>query len=425
MRVRRTEANGKEIMELITGRMAGDILDRVIAGPIEQGLALGGKIKEKAEYTYKMLNEDIDNFVRPSSGNVDRVMEVMKAQSYTMDQCTLFAMVDVIIRNSKDKDAQNVPVFPVLMAQKEGKVFRKEDMDRYPYLKEVKLQPWKEGSCKVRINTLPRNAMFLLGPSVIVDGIAAPRLGAVDHKVTYGSIETKTHLLHTDGSHPGELYLIQHIASQLSGRVLMLGCGLGSFVHAASMNENVTSIVVVEPNPDIAKIFTDHILPQFSRKNKVEKVEVADIYEYVSGLNDGDFAFVCANSAIEADPVRSASEAYIKLKSILCPRFKESHLVSIQEACMLVQAHALISDIIALEYADVGSLGANTYFSGDKDLQHHYGTLYEVCRDILAPVDFRTPQLIREYINPLVIKEEIDRYFSCGAPAGTGGDGAG
>jgi hypothetical protein len=78
------------------------------------------------------------------------------------------------------------------------------------------------------------------------------------------------------------------------GKVVTFGLGLGYYTYMVSEKENVESITAVERSEEVIRLFKKHILPQFSKPEKVNII-CADAFEYAEKLMPAekyDYAFV-------------------------------------------------------------------------------------------------------------------------------------
>lgn len=97
------------------------------------------------------------------------------------------------------------------------------------------------------------------------------------------------------------------------GKVITFGLGLGYYTYMVSEKENVEGITVVERSEEVIRLFKKHILPQFSKPEKVNII-CSDAFEYAEKLMPAekyDYAFV--------DVWRDASdgaEMYERMKPI-------------------------------------------------------------------------------------------------------------
>ena len=97
------------------------------------------------------------------------------------------------------------------------------------------------------------------------------------------------------------------------GKVVTFGLGLGYFTYMVSEKDDVESVTVVEKSENVIRLFEKHILPNFSKKEKVRIIN-ADAFEYAENIMPSekfDYAFV--------DTWRDASDGlpmYEKMKSL-------------------------------------------------------------------------------------------------------------
>ncbi|MBQ2875577.1 MAG: hypothetical protein IJE25_01065 [Clostridia bacterium] len=93
---------------------------------------------------------------------------------------------------------------------------------------------------------------------------------------------------------PVDLDTCEDAIKAAHGKVVTYGLGLGYYAYMVSMKEEVRSITVVERSEEVIKLFSDYILPQFKKKDKV-RVVCADAFDYaerVSPKEGFDLAFV-------------------------------------------------------------------------------------------------------------------------------------
>lgn len=83
---------------------------------------------------------------------------------------------------------------------------------------------------------------------------------------------------------PSEIESFKKIIEEATGKVLLLGCGLGYLAYMLSRKDEVTSITIVDNNQDVLDLFTTHILPQFDNKEKV-KVVNSDGLDYLKNTD--------------------------------------------------------------------------------------------------------------------------------------------
>lgn len=79
---------------------------------------------------------------------------------------------------------------------------------------------------------------------------------------------------------PNEMETIRPVVDAARGKVLAFGLGLGYFAYMAARKGEVASVDIVERDPDVVRLFADHILPQFPAPEKVRLIQ-ADAFAYM------------------------------------------------------------------------------------------------------------------------------------------------
>lgn len=110
---------------------------------------------------------------------------------------------------------------------------------------------------------------------------------------------------------PNEVETMKEPITHARGKVLTLGLGLGYFAFHAASKPTVSSVTVVERDPDVIKLFVEHILPQFPCRDKIRVIE-ADAFEYMEKeMPQGGYDYVFSD--IWHDPSDGLS-LYLRLK---------------------------------------------------------------------------------------------------------------
>ena len=82
---------------------------------------------------------------------------------------------------------------------------------------------------------------------------------------------------------PNEINTIQPAIRETRGKVLTYGLGLGYYAFHALLKENVSSVTIVEKNPQVIDVFRRLLLPFFPRRNDLHIIE-ADAFEYAESI---------------------------------------------------------------------------------------------------------------------------------------------
>lgn len=91
---------------------------------------------------------------------------------------------------------------------------------------------------------------------------------------------------------PHEVETMREAAQKLSGRVLVLGLGLGYIPYLLSLKTDVNEIVVVDSDPGVISLFREEMLPRFAYSEKI-KIVKEDAIDYLGKKHprfDGVFA---------------------------------------------------------------------------------------------------------------------------------------
>ncbi len=91
---------------------------------------------------------------------------------------------------------------------------------------------------------------------------------------------------------PHEIETMREAAQKLSGRVLVLGLGLGYIPYLLSLKKDVREIVIVDDDPRVIALFRKELLPRFpySEKVRIVKEDAIDYLEKKHPPFEGIFA---------------------------------------------------------------------------------------------------------------------------------------
>ncbi len=177
-----------------------------------------------------------------------------------------------------------------------------------PYINEISVPDIKIGDFLLLNSFYDKGEIFQYDMPDLESDIVVPKIGFFDAPVSFPSIYEGD--MPWMSVCPSEINSMKEQMDAAHGRVLVLGLGLGYYPFIVSKKENVESVVIIERQPEIIRIFEDHILPSFSHKEKITVVQ-ADAYEYLGNLHDGEFDFCFAD--IWEGQTDGAS-AYLKIK---------------------------------------------------------------------------------------------------------------
>jgi hypothetical protein len=140
-------------------------------------------------------------------------------------------------------------------------------------LPDVKLGAWEMRNCEIK----PYELIPLDDPLVFPDGRVVPQVAFFDKSFSYPAIfENGVEWMLVT---PNEYHTMIQDIKKAHGKVCTYGLGLGYFVYLTSLMDEVSSVTVVDVNPNVIELFNKYILPQFERRDKV-RVILADAFEY-------------------------------------------------------------------------------------------------------------------------------------------------
>ncbi len=201
------------------------------------------------------------------------------------------------------------------------------DKNKYindPYYKNIRISTKKIGNWELKSESY-KPYRGVICDDMIIDGYTEiPPLGFFTEEFFFPAV--------LEGGNewmtltPVDLDTSVEAISKAHGKVVTFGLGLGYYAYMASRKDGVDSVTVIEKSPDVIRLFSEEILPQFDRADKVRIIN-ADAFEYaekVMPCEKYDFAFV--------DTWRDASDGlpmYEKMKSLekLSPRTEFSYWI--------------------------------------------------------------------------------------------------
>lgn len=171
-----------------------------------------------------------------------------------------------------------------------NKVYIKEfDIENNPYLKNINLSNIKSENISLEMCTYKANQLFISNTYTVKNLKETPNFG-------YFKKDTQFPVIYQDNMPwmsivPSEINTMQKDIEEMSGNILILGCGLGYIAYMLSLKENVDKITIVEKNYNIIKIFKTYILPQFKNKEKINIILDDATYFLSTNKNNYDYIY--------------------------------------------------------------------------------------------------------------------------------------
>ena len=174
----------------------------------------------------------------------------------------------------------------------EYKKLKAQKMRSDPYLKNVKVPTVKVGNYTLTTAAYePGELLEYDMPDFTKDPIEH-RIGYFDERVEFPGIYEG--VVPWMSVCPSEINSMARHIRRAHGRVLVLGLGLGYYPYMAMLRPEVESIDIVECEPEIIKIFSENLLPQFPRRDKIRVIQ-ADAFSYIGGLTGDEYDFCFAD----------------------------------------------------------------------------------------------------------------------------------
>ena len=135
---------------------------------------------------------------------------------------------------------------------------------------------------------------------------------------------------------PNEINTMDSSIKKAKGNVLAFGLGLGYFPIMCASKKEVTSVTIVEKDPEIIKIFKKHILPLFEYKEKIHIIE-DDAFRYArSDLSRYDYLFIDIwHNPEDGLPMYLKFKRILKGKNIATDYWLEKSILAMYRRCLL------------------------------------------------------------------------------------------
>lgn len=153
---------------------------------------------------------------------------------------------------------------------------KKEDIMTNPYLSNIKVP-------RVSSNDFHLSNKRIIRPGYITKYKCKSRdLKTLQQKNSYFTCDDSLRfpsLIEGDSNtcwmtvEPFEIESFRPFIEEASGNILLIGCGLGYAAYMLSEKENVNSVTIIDNNQDVLDLFTNHLLPQFKNKNKINTIQ--------------------------------------------------------------------------------------------------------------------------------------------------------
>ena len=167
-------------------------------------------------------------------------------------------------------------------------IYRQDPFYRTVRLPEKKLNRW-EMTHQVYA---PYEVFCYDDPLVTPEGREIPPIGYFTEAFAYPAVLEGGRLWMAVT--PNEVETMRRDIGAAHGKIAVFGLGLGYYAFMTARMEKVSSVTVVERDPDVIALFRECLLPQFPHREKIRVVQ-RDAYDYLRQdmpREDFDFAYV-------------------------------------------------------------------------------------------------------------------------------------
>lgn len=167
--------------------------------------------------------------------------------------------------------------FPRMLREHSPNTYRDD-----AYMQAVRPSGGECGSVDLVEETLQPMELFVADDFVTdAQGRVYPQLGWFSGEFSFPAIREDGRVWMTVT--PNEINTIQPAVQQTRGKVLTYGLGLGYYTYHALLRPDVSSVTVVEKNPQVIDVFCRLLLPFFPRQGDLRIIE-ADAFDYAEHI---------------------------------------------------------------------------------------------------------------------------------------------
>ena len=223
--------------------------------------------------------------------------------------------------------------------------YKAKEMKENPYYKNIKFPKAEIGRFKAVDMEMRKGEIFLDQEPVGRGYHRTDCIGVFDEEFTYPCIfeDDMCWMSIT----PNETITMEEDVDKATGDVLTIGLGLGYYAYMVHLKDDVTSVTIVERQPEVIEIFEKYILPQFEHPEKI-KVVNSDAFEYLEQLEDGKFQYCFCD--IWQNP-SDGLEDYLHTKKI-GNRFTETTFAYWIEESFLGSLQTGMTKVLQVEWLD-------------------------------------------------------------------------
>ena len=171
---------------------------------------------------------------------------------------------------------------------KNARKLNADELEDDPYMK-LALPEAKDGDITLSYGEYEAGEIFQYDMPDFNGRLVVPKLAFYTRKVRFPAIYEGN--MPWVSVCPSEINSMRADIARASGKVLVLGLGLGYYAYMCARKEDVSKVCVVEINEKIINIFKKHVLPLMECADKIELV-CADALKFTDSIKDGEYDFV-------------------------------------------------------------------------------------------------------------------------------------
>ena len=281
----------------------------------------------------KINKKDIESLLLDKEMNIAAAQGLFDYCFYTrdnpLDKNSVLDYLELNLANEEDKYFYDTRIKPSIR-----KINVNDYKDNY-YRNHINPKEYKDKKYQLTYLKMNPYQCFPYDDILIDDNfMEVSQIGYFDTSFKYlAVIKDDVVWMSTD---PNEINTMDSSIKKAKGNVLAFGLGLGYFPIMCASKKEVTSVTIVEKDPEIIKIFKKHILPLFEYKEKIHIIE-DDAFRYAKGdLSRYDYLFIDIwHNPEDGLPMYLKFKKILKGKKIATDYWLEKSILAMYRRCLL------------------------------------------------------------------------------------------
>lgn len=387
MKIEWTKRISEDIVEIMQVRPIASMVNYIVTSNVKDKMDVSEKLDALREHATKM-HEDL--------------------KEYSVDQIIMTLIIEALISPQLADQKDLKYLFMDLIAS-EAKVFDADIYNDNAYVKNIRLADNNGdkltvfGDIALKTNSVKPYELFLYDTAKRDDErlLDIPRVGCFTQEVRQIAIVDKNIGSVCMALTPYEINTMESAVKNASGRVLLLGCGMGYMAYMTSIKEDVSSVTIVEKNQDIIDMMEKVILPQFEQKDKIRIIK-ADAFDYINGIADGEYDYCHVDIWTNEQDV----DTYLLMKAAT-KKLKSTRVDYRLEEAFTAGLSSYVWIEILKAFTAIHNLSIPEQVSEDACTDEEKRRIKYI-HSLVENVEIKTPEHIDYYMNPKNIVRMID-----------------